>query len=104
MRVVRAGVPDPALVAVRPSNQVMQKARCDPNEDVGTEVEIAYTATEGRMSYRIWEWGELTQDVIRTWGYDEELFLLQQDEDLLLYEEEFIPVILELAGDDQCPK
>jgi hypothetical protein len=30
--------------------------------------------------------------------------LLEQDEDLLLYDVEFIPVLLELAGDEQCPK
>ena len=57
--------------------------------------------------FRIWEWGEreLTPAVVgRAWGYDEELLLLDQDEDLLLYNFEFIPTLLELAGDDRCPK
>ncbi len=56
------------------------------------------------MAERIWEWGELTPAVVRAWGYDEDLILLDQDEDLLLYDFEFIPVLLELAGDDPCPK
>lgn len=56
------------------------------------------------MEEHIWEWGELTPDVVRAWGYDEHLLLMEQDEDLLLYKFEFFPVLLELAGDDRCPK
>ena len=56
------------------------------------------------MAERVWEWSDLTPEVVRTWGYDDELILLEQDEDLLLYGVEFIPVLLELAGDEQCPK
>ena len=37
-------------------------------------------------------------------GYDAGLILLEQDEDLLLYDVQFIPALLELAGDDRCPK
>jgi hypothetical protein len=53
---------------------------------------------------RVWEWGELTPDVVRAWGYDEDLLLLEQDEDCLLSEFGFFPVLLELAADDNCPK
>jgi hypothetical protein len=56
------------------------------------------------MAERIWEWGDLTPEVIRNWGHDDDLILLEQDEDLLLYDVEFIPVLLELAGDERCPK
>jgi hypothetical protein len=56
------------------------------------------------MAERIWEWGDLTPEVVREWGYDEDLMLLEQDEDLLLYDFEFFPVLLDLAGDDRCPK
>ena len=56
------------------------------------------------MAERIWEWSELTPEVVRAWGYDEDLILLEQDEDLLLYDFEFFPVLIELAGDEQCPK
>jgi hypothetical protein len=55
------------------------------------------------MAERVWVWGE-TPEVVRAWGYDETLILLEQDEDLLLYDMEFLPVLLELAGDDRCPK
>jgi hypothetical protein len=56
------------------------------------------------MAKRIWEWADLTPEVVREWGYDEDLLLLEQDEDLLLYNIDFFPVLLELAGDDRCPK
>lgn len=56
------------------------------------------------MAERIWEWDELTPDVVRAWGYDEDLILLEQDEDLLLYGFDFFPILLELAGDDRRPK
>jgi hypothetical protein len=56
------------------------------------------------MSHRIWEWGELTPEVVREWGYDDDYLLMEQDEDRLLYAVEFFPVLLELAGDDTCPK
>jgi len=56
------------------------------------------------MEERIWESGELTPEIIRAWGYDAGLILLEQDEDLLLYDVQFIPALLELAGDDRCPK
>jgi hypothetical protein len=52
---------------------------------------------------RVWE-GDVTPDVIRAWGYDEDLVLLEQDEDLVLSRYEFVPALLELAGDDHCPK
>ncbi len=55
------------------------------------------------MEERVWE-GTVTPDVVRAWGYDEDLILLSQDEDLVLYGFRFIPVLLELAGDDRCPK
>jgi hypothetical protein len=56
------------------------------------------------MAKRVWEWSELTPEVVRAWGYDDELILLEQDEDLLLYDVDFIPVLLDLATDDRCPK
>jgi hypothetical protein len=59
---------------------------------------------EAPMAHRVWEWSELTPAVVRAWGYDNELILLEQDEDLLLYDVEFIPVLLEMAGDEHCPK
>ena len=45
-----------------------------------------------------------TNDDVREWGYDEDLFLMEQDEDLLLYGTEYVPVLLELARDPACPK
>jgi hypothetical protein len=55
------------------------------------------------VAWRIWE-GDVTPDVVRVWGYDDELFLLEQDEDLTLYDSAYFAVLLELAGDDDCPK
>jgi hypothetical protein len=47
---------------------------------------------------------DLTPEIIRAWGYDDDLILLEQDEDLLLYDVRYFPVLLELAGDARCPK
>ena len=56
------------------------------------------------MTHRKLEWDEITPDVVRVWGYDDNLVLMEQDEELLLYDVELIPVLLELAGDERCPK
>ena len=56
------------------------------------------------MSERIFEWDDITPEVVKEWGYDEDLILMEQDEDLLLYDFELIPTLLELAGDKACPK
>lgn len=45
-----------------------------------------------------------TDDDVREWGYDEALFFMEQDEDLLLYGLYYVPVLLELAQDPACPK
>lgn len=45
-----------------------------------------------------------TPDEVREWGYDEDLYLMEQDEDLLLYRTSHAPVLLELAADPSCPK
>jgi hypothetical protein len=49
-----------------------------------------HQVTRSRMAEQVWEWGELTPEVVRRWGYDDELILLSQDEDLLLYKVDFI--------------
>ena len=46
----------------------------------------------------------LTPEIVKIWAYDEDLWLLEQDEDLLLYNFEFIPVLLKLVLDDNYPK
>ncbi len=56
------------------------------------------------MSERILEWDDMTHEVVKEWAYDEDLILMEQDEDLLLYDFELIPTLLELAGDKECPK
>lgn len=45
-----------------------------------------------------------TPDDIRKWGYDEDLYFMEQDEDLLLYGLGYVPPLLELAQDPACPK
>ena len=38
------------------------------------------------------------------WGYDDDLYLTSQDEDLLLHDVACLPVLIELAADPSCPK
>ncbi|NES96682.1 MAG: hypothetical protein F6K32_15880 [Desertifilum sp. SIO1I2] len=56
------------------------------------------------MSERITNNYNPTPDDIREWGYDEDLYFMEQDEDLLLYGLGYVPVLLELAQDPACPK
>lgn len=46
----------------------------------------------------------LNADAIRLWAYDEDIYLIQQDEDAVLWEWDFVPILLELATDPECPK
>ncbi len=56
------------------------------------------------MSERIYN-GPLTEAVILEWGYDEEMILSSQDEDLVLgAAHRFYPVLCRLAMDAECPK
>jgi hypothetical protein len=41
---------------------------------------------------------------LRQWGYDEDLYLTSQDEDLLLHDVAYLPALIELAADSNCPK
>lgn len=41
---------------------------------------------------------------VRRWGYDLNLFLCEQDEDLVVGDVAYLPVLFELACDPQCPK
>jgi hypothetical protein len=41
---------------------------------------------------------------LRAWGYDDDLYLTSQDEDLLLHDVAYLPILLELASDPDCPK
>jgi uncharacterized protein (UPF0147 family) len=56
------------------------------------------------MAEHVWDGNELTPEVVRRWGYDDEFLLMEQDEDLLLYKAELIPLLLEMAADENCPK
>jgi len=47
---------------------------------------------------------EVSPENIRIWAYDDELYFLEQDEDLMLHKPEFIPTLIELAGQERCPK
>ena len=54
--------------------------------------------------FQILDGCEFTPEQIRQWGYDENLYLMEQDEDLLLHDTDYVPVLLELAADAECPK
>lgn len=56
------------------------------------------------MSERITNNYNPTSSDIREWGYDEDLYFMEQDEDLLLYGLGYVPALLELAQDPACPK
>ena len=43
-------------------------------------------------------------DLVRRWGHDENLYFIDQDEDLILHEPQYVPVLIELAADVKCPK
>ncbi|MGZ3864785.1 MAG: hypothetical protein ACXVPN_16045 [Bacteroidia bacterium] len=45
-----------------------------------------------------------TIDEVREWGYDEDKSFLDQDEDLILHSPLYIPILIELASDMNCPK
>ncbi|MFN6128450.1 MAG: hypothetical protein ACK6DC_24005 [Planctomycetota bacterium] len=53
---------------------------------------------------RVAEWDVITEELIRTWAFDPDLLLLEQDEDLLLCDEPLVPCLLELADNNDCPK
>lgn len=56
------------------------------------------------MTERIYEWEDITPEIVKIWGYDEDMILMEQDEDLLLYDFELVPALLELSSDNECPK
>ncbi|MBD1911719.1 MULTISPECIES: hypothetical protein [unclassified Leptolyngbya] len=45
-----------------------------------------------------------TYDDVLEWGYDEDYYFMEQDEDLLLYGLDYVLALLELAQDPACPK
>jgi hypothetical protein len=45
-----------------------------------------------------------TAEEVRTWAYDEDAWLVDQDEDLVFLAPKYVPLLVELIADDQCPK
>lgn len=43
-------------------------------------------------------------DLVRRWGFDESLYFIEQDEDLVLHDERYVRVLMELSADATCPK
>jgi hypothetical protein len=41
---------------------------------------------------------------VQTWAYDEDMYFMEQDEELLLHAERYMDIMLELALNDKCPK
>lgn len=54
--------------------------------------------------YQILDIGNPTPQQLHDWGYDEDLYLTEQDEDLLLHNLRYVPTLLDLAADPRCPK
>lgn len=47
---------------------------------------------------------DLSEADLREWAYGEEVELMEQDEDLLLHDINYMPVLLEFIRDSSCPK
>jgi hypothetical protein len=47
---------------------------------------------------------DLSDADLREWAYSDEIELMEQDEDLLLHDVEYMPVLLEFIRDISCPK
>jgi hypothetical protein len=47
---------------------------------------------------------EPSLDTVRRWAFDERLWLMEQDEDMILADVKYVPLLLELAADPDCPK
>lgn len=45
-----------------------------------------------------------SSDLLREWGYDDDCHLIEQDEDLLLHDTSYLPILLEFGADPACPK
>jgi hypothetical protein len=45
-----------------------------------------------------------SESTLRRWAFDENLFLSEQDEDLVLHRREYLPILIPLADDPSCPK
>ncbi|MEX6689675.1 hypothetical protein QTN47_19375 [Danxiaibacter flavus] len=41
---------------------------------------------------------------VKDWAYDENLYFIEQDEDLVLHSTKYITALMELASDPNCPK
>ena len=52
----------------------------------------------------ILEEGNPSDDTIRRWAYNEELFFFGVDEDLVLHRAKYFPLLIELSSDPACPK
>ena len=48
--------------------------------------------------------GQIDAEAILHWGYDECLYFMEQDEEVLLQRIDFFPPLAQLARDPQCPK
>ncbi len=46
----------------------------------------------------------LNEVSLRRWAFDEDMLLSDQDEDLLLHQAEYLPILILLADDPSCPK
>lgn len=53
---------------------------------------------------RVVEWEEITPELICEWAYDPDMFLMEQDEELILHDDELVPMTLPLMDDPHCPK
>jgi hypothetical protein len=47
---------------------------------------------------------EPNSQTVRRWGYDTHLLFIEQDEDLILGDVRYFPILLELAADSTCLK
>jgi hypothetical protein len=63
--------------------------------------------TMGFVSMEEWivlnDWNP-SEQTLREWAYNEHIQLADQDADLVLHQEKYLPLLLELADDASCPR
>ena len=57
-----------------------------------------------RPDYKIMNVNNPTREQLLEWAFDDDLYLTEQDEDLMLYRADLLPVMLEIANTNNCPK
>ncbi|MGI8982503.1 MAG: hypothetical protein ACR2FY_24995 [Pirellulaceae bacterium] len=56
------------------------------------------------MSENVLDDADPSPETVRRWAYNDDLVFIEQDEDLILHDTKYVPLLLEFASDPSCPK